>query len=898
MKHVIILTGLLLFVNISFAQYPGPIMDSLKKYQLLIQSAQTTEEKIRLASKLQKLMLGKTSVDTGMLHHMPTSKAEALKNRDKQVAEINKLKKNIDTSHSRQDKYAVIQKLLGKNDSIIKANKDAGKHAVIQQGLITLPNAEEFTVDQFAHVDTSQVIISFQYHKAGHNKNGSDEASISASSSTATMYRQNGIIIIRATNGQLPEFISKNNTRFPIMDNHHDIYGSASSFADKTVGTSNHMFGFAFGYNPLSNVYEVSAGAGMIWKTPVKDGHNLIDSGSLGFGATNDPATMKIPGSSRLKSGSANVAQFSKTQTGFAVSYNHDEDGVSESFAAEINLSPPRFEAFIEPADTAQYRKWLPKGPELTNYPTLPNGGKGNDLQLKVTLWDRQTKKEAADMYKAVIKLNNVSNMPGYCMNFPEDDKEADDKPDMRFDRADSAIYESWSTDKLTTRKAAGSQYVTIVSYDYGGIADVTADVTTPEGFIIKAHLRNSIMDTLTLPKRSNGSFIADYWKQMEGAEKKSDLADDEEIEKNDDRYPGDGLTLYEEYRGFLEKRKHFRGSAEKKDMMVCNKIATARSQDGIDNCEAVLNQYGNHVVMHSHFKEDEFGKKHDPDADELAQMAENAVTTPMSYNKCINYNNIKDLHLVDQHGIVLMNSDATLGFAIAVSKFRDPKNLKLGPPKNMYFLVITKDFNPKPEGWATAHGTLDSTGNLTIGEGKSKTITDEYARTVAHEMFHCFHIYHHGDENSLGRLHFFYANLRNSWEIDEGGDGKPLLDENNVFYQVKLFWEDDITHEIDPKNADVPAKKWSISGLNSTHSGVEDCIMRYDVARGYIRDLNIYLIRTNQLYREVSGINLCNSTIGTGVNKAGRKPMPRYGDAAPGRGDCIHQFCVSDKFD
>ncbi len=892
MKYILVF-ALLFFSKALLAQYPGPIMDSLNKYQELIKNAATNEEKIRLAAKLQKIILGKSSVDTALLRNLPTSKGEALRQRDKQVAEIKKLKQTFDTSGSRKDKYAAIQKLQEKNDSIRTANKDAAKHAVIQQGLITLPNADQFSFDQFATADTSQVVISFEYHREGHNKNGSDKASFSGSSSTASMYRQNGIIIVRATNGQLPEYVSKGNARIPAMVAHHDIQGSASSHADKTVGKSNEMFGFTFSYNPLSNLYEIGAGTGMIWTTPIKGGRLQTDTGSLGFLGANDPATMKIPGATTLKSGGGKVVQFGKTQTGFTAQYSYSKDGISEQFSATISLAPPRYEAFIEPADTAQYRKWLPKGPNLTNYPALANGGKGNDLQLKVTLWDGQLNKEAADNYQAVIKLNNVSNMPGYCMNFPEDNKAADDKPDMRFDRADSAIYESWSEGKLKTKKASGPQYVTVVSYDYGGMADMTADVTLADGNTIKAHLRNGTMDTLTLPKRSNGSLVADYWKQLEGAEKKSDLADDEEIELHDDRYPGDGLTLYEEYRGFLENRKHFRGSAEKKDMMVCNKIATARSQDGINNCEAVLNQYGNHVVMHSHFKDDEFGKKQNPDGDELALMATYEVKTPMKYDRCINYNNIEDLHLVDQHGVVLMFANKELGFAKAVRK----TNKDLGPPKNYYFLIITKDFNPKPKGWAETNGSVDGDGHVKTGEGGAKILTDEYARTVSHEMLHCFHIRHHGDDGDYGNYQFMYSDLGHSWEI-KMKNKENYLDDNGFYYHVKMFWEDDPTHEINSTDNVVPAREWHIYGNNSTHSGVEDCIMRYDVADGYIKESNIYLLRGKALYVELSGINLCNSTIGTGVNSRKHKPMSRYGDAAPGRGDCIHQFCVSDKYD
>ena len=876
-------------------------MDSLNKYQELIKNAKTSNEKIQLAMKLQKILYGKSSFDTTFVKNIPKSKEAALIQKEKQIAEIKKQKQEINSSRSRDDKYKVIEKFNARNDSIRLVNKDAGKHGIIQQGLFTLPNASQFFVDPRAPVDTSLVQVRYNFHKSANNSNGPSTESFSISSAVATMYKQNGAIVIVATNDVLPQWVYQNNIRKAVMVRHHDLSGSASSQGSGAPGVSNDSFSFAFAYNPASNQYAIGAGAGLIATSHDDHGHEKKDTGGISSSAHNDPSTWKMAGKDELIKGDNPVADFVKSPTGFSATYNHHvstESGTEEeSFTAEIKLAPPRFEAFIEPADTTIYRKWLPEGPELTNYPILPNEGKGNDLQLKVTLWNKQTNKEAIDNFKTVIKLN-TSHMPGYCMNFPEDDKEANDKPDMRFDNADSAIYETWSSTKLTTRKAPGPQYVTVVSYDYGGIADVTADVTTPEGFTIKAHLRKSPIDTFTLPKRTSGSMIADYWKQLENANGKDDTADDERLMQGD-KYPGDGLTLYEEYRGFLEDRKHFRGDAQKKDLMVCNKIATQRSQDGIDMCEATLNQYGNKVYMHSKFKEDEFGRKKDPDAEEQMKIDSNGVRTPIKYDRCINYNAIKAFHLVDQHGIALMFGDTALGYAQAVLK----NGKGIGPPKNYYFLVITKDFSPGDSAWAEIRGTLDSNGHIHVGAGTAKILTDEYGVTVAHEMLHCFHMKHHGSQNDWGHCGFKLNAQTNQWFWTTQNDW-PL---KNKFgfqipdYPIKLYFEDKPDAEISGADVAVAeSRSWEISGEKSTHSGVEDCIMRYDIAHGFMKNNweKVYLLRSKVHSQELTGINICNDTKGTGVNSAERKPISRYGDAEPGHGNCIHQFCVSDIYD
>ena len=67
---------------------------------------------------------------------------------------------------------------------------------------------------------------------------------------------------------------------------------------------------------------------------------------------------------------------------------------------------------------------------------------------------------------------------------------------------------------------------------------------------------------------------------------------------------------------------------------------------------------------------------------------------------------------------------------------------------------------------------------------------------------------------------------------------------------------------------------------------------MRYNAATGYI-PVSDPKIR----YRVVENIGdvLCVRARGTGVNDRDRQPQSRYGDASPGRGDCLHQIVVND---
>ncbi len=70
---------------------------------------------------------------------------------------------------------------------------------------------------------------------------------------------------------------------------------------------------------------------------------------------------------------------------------------------------------------------------------------------------------------------------------------------------------------------------------------------------------------------------------------------------------------------------------------------------------------------------------------------------------------------------------------------------------------------------------------------------------------------------------------------------------------------------------------------------------MRYDIAETYAsqKDSSIrYFVRENVPR------SICNTKDGTGVNAPGRLTQSRYGPAAAGRGDCVHQILVNDGVD
>ena len=93
--------------------------------------------------------------------------------------------------------------------------------------------------------------------------------------------------------------------------------------------------------------------------------------------------------------------------------------------------------------------------------------------------------------------------------------------------------------------------------------------------------------ETPRLPKNSEDwlEFCLDSWKKAHQAEQLADDDDNEKVEGQKDN--GDGFTLSEEYRGWVEKGKHIEGDPEKKDFFVLNLIG-ADARPGIELFETL----------------------------------------------------------------------------------------------------------------------------------------------------------------------------------------------------------------------------------------------------------------------------------------------------------------------
>jgi len=468
--------------------------------------------------------------------------------------------------------------------------------------------------------------------------------------------------------------------------------------------------------------------------------------------------------------------------------------------------SPDQLEVVVKQTD--QYKNWRPQAGQ--------NGTRGNSLDLTAELRNKDGSPLNPIAAYFEWDLTECSQVPGYAMNAPRTNPSTD--YDMKLESGADGLR---ILDPPNAQKAQSSvsenpkSNVTIASYDWGGYAKIKVTANLADGKQIVGYLEGDpSQQEVRLPKRPDGSLVAEKWKTDNHAAGKDDSADDETIPVGDGT-PGDGLTLYEEYRGFIVNAKHEEGDPQAKDFFVVN-LSGASTTGGIIRF-AVLSG----LSVHRKLREFE-----------------------TSDSRVINQNH-NSLHVVDQHAVRVKVSPSTSEAAVA--------NGGPGNPKMIDYVEVPL---------------------LEVPEDADKA--DYWASTVAHELFHSVNVWHHGE-----------GDLQVTWMKTADG-----IFENGGL--ILVFWEPTASaNDLPSWPVGVPVHRRK--GVpQDTHSGIEECVMRYDDGRTYALKDTPSIRMTYP--GETAGAMICDSKAGDGINDPDHKPQPRYGGPAGGRGDCVHQILVTDK--
>ena len=515
--------------------------------------------------------------------------------------------------------------------------------------------------------------------------------------------------------------------------------------------------------------------------------------------------------------------------------------GLNGELVLTWTLTPvlEELELVIEPAD---YKTWLPKG-DVDDW-----RNPGNAMFVVAALQTKDGRFPQSRAKRFRFELLEVSTEKGVCMNRPAKSF-ANDDPDLRFaanlNQPPVVDYPlAISNGGLTATTADGEYYVVeaaVASYDFGayGKLKVTAEVNGQE---IVGYLNTDGTKTqqpILIPRRQPNSHIADQWKEDNHVTGKADSADDEEKPAGDG-HKGDGLTLYEEYRGFSEGGIHFRANPEKKDFFIGDGIRSVDSILGISKFT-----YATGLEVH--------WKMTAPEFDVDLSLAGPVKTV-------VNFNHGAE-HVVDQHGILIAQRDVSDGISRA-----DADNQ--GGTPAQYQRVWIDPSNPSWQELARPDG--------------SRSFRHWGSANIAHELAHTCAVWHHGE----GDPTVVWSNAT----VVENGQTNDVLTESGIPIELRL--EGDFGYVANPIPAGYHMSVW-IGLRQGQHSGDEDCFMRYTAAYAYPRGNIRYVVRGE----EPSGYGLCNSPKGTGVNDALRMYGSRYDDAAPLRGNCRSQICVNDTY-
>ena len=227
---------------------------------------------------------------------------------------------------------------------------------------------------------------------------------------------------------------------------------------------------------------------------------------------------------------------------------------VTAEYSVSFNQEPQELEAILIPEKG--YEGWMPEGSR-----TGGEDSTGSLFGVTVKLRDKYDPKKAVSQKATfTFQLEGISSEPGVNLNFPPEDQ-VKGTPDLAFEQKynpDLNVTASWQSqagnagDKATSREKGSESQAFVSTFDYGAFGTLRVYADLEDGRHLTAHLQDQPgVEDLELPKDDNNNHIADAW------EKKYKLtgtvADaDDDASPTGDGSAGDGLSLYEEYRGFM----------------------------------------------------------------------------------------------------------------------------------------------------------------------------------------------------------------------------------------------------------------------------------------------------------------------------------------------------------
>lgn len=356
---------------------------------------------------------------------------------------------------------------------------------------------------------------------------------------------------------------------------------------------------------------------------------------------------------------------------------------------------PLDIELLISPEN---YDTWLPE-------PGADESTPGNSINISLKL---QNKKGGEPLLKAKafeLKLISTSTEPGTTINYPLT-KPTPFVPDLKL--TGSSINNGQELIIVPQHGATGT--ATLVSFDGGGYTTLKVEAILEGGSRIQGKLNIAPHETeILIPKRAAGSKIATHWLKEHGMNMADDHWDDEVSMGNENN--GDGLTMYEEYRGVISSGKFTRLNPKVKELgvkMLSDQIPTL--QVGLDLFSAAS---GIKIIP---FFENEIDQ-----------------SRMINRNKSAGTRN-------SQYALQLLIIDTLPGDTVGENR---PINISNKTPKLSEMTVV--DIKKIKQLYAEQRQAFDKAGVPPLYSEE-----DEIANTIAHELAHGVCVTHHGKNSNV----------------------------------------------------------------------------------------------------------------------------------------------------
>lgn len=218
-------------------------------------------------------------------------------------------------------------------------------------------------------------------------------------------------------------------------------------------------------------------------------------------------------------------------------------------------------EAVIIPE--GNYSAWTPEAGKDEKSP-------GNTLTVSVKLHEKgQPDKPAKQKAQFKFELVDVSQEPGVCLNWPPKDKALKDF-DLKIEQAKNPnLTVSADMRSADTKEHSKEAQVTITSFDWAAYGKLKVTVTAGDCEKIETYVQGDpSKKQLDIPLDDNSNHIADAWEKDKEIYYRNLAPDwDESENPKGQKCSGDGISVYEKYRGFVIGKN---GAKEPKNNHQC----------------------------------------------------------------------------------------------------------------------------------------------------------------------------------------------------------------------------------------------------------------------------------------------------------------------------------------